>query len=95
MVCLIIVNTPGPGFVMIKARFGQVDDEVGQALFGQVRDQVGQFGQGQGQELDNIGLFSQVLYMNWLLFYRSFQIYSCKRRRIFYNHCRCRLACLG
>ena len=25
--CLIIVSTPGPGFVMIKARFGQVDDE--------------------------------------------------------------------
>ena len=35
---------------MIKARFGQVDDEVGHALFGQVGDQVGQFGQGQGQE---------------------------------------------
>ena len=50
MACLIIVSTPGPGFLMIKARFGQVDDEVGQALFGQVRDQVGQFGQGQGQE---------------------------------------------
>ena len=32
--CLIIVSTPGPGFVMIKARFGQVDDEVGHALFG-------------------------------------------------------------
>ena len=51
--CLIIVSTPGPGFVMIKARFGQVDDEVGHALFGQVGDQVGHFGQGQGQELDN------------------------------------------
>ena len=53
MACLIIVSTPGPGFLMIKARFGQVDDEVGHALFGQVGDQVGQFGQGQGQELDN------------------------------------------
>ena len=56
MVCLIIVSTPGPGFVMIKARFGQVDDEVGHALFGQVGDQVGQFGQGQGQELDNYSI---------------------------------------
>ena len=36
VVCLIIVSTPGPGFVMIKARFGQVDDEVGHALFGKV-----------------------------------------------------------
>ena len=45
MVCLIIVSTPGPSFVRIKARFGQVGDEVGQ-----VKDQ---FGQGQGQELDN------------------------------------------
>ena len=56
--CLIIVSTPGPGFLMIKARFGQVDDEVGHALFGQVGDQVGQVmdqvGQGQAQELDNI-----------------------------------------
>ena len=56
VVCLIIVSTPGPGFVMIKARFGQVDDEVGHALFGQVGDLVGQFGQGQGQELDKIAL---------------------------------------
>ena len=60
MVCLIIVSTPGPGFVMIKARFGQVDDEVGHALFGQVGDQVrkvkDQVGQGQGQELDNKAL---------------------------------------
>ena len=26
--CLIIVSTPGPGFVRVKARFGQVGDEV-------------------------------------------------------------------
>ena len=32
MACLIIVSTPGPGFVMIKAMFGQVDDEVGHAF---------------------------------------------------------------
>ena len=55
--CLIIVSTPGPGFVMIKVMFGQVDDEVRHALFGQVGDQVGQVKdqlcQGQGQELDN------------------------------------------
>ena len=58
VVCLIIVSTPGPGFVMIKARFGQVDDEVGHALFGQVGDQVGQFGQGQGQEtMVTMGLY--------------------------------------
>ena len=30
--CLIIVSTPGPGFVRIKARFGQVGDEVGQCF---------------------------------------------------------------
>ena len=27
--CLIIVSTPGPGFVRVKARFGQVGNEVG------------------------------------------------------------------
>ena len=43
--CLIIVSTPGQSFVRIRARFGQVGDQVGQ-----VKDQVGQ---GQGQELDN------------------------------------------
>ena len=32
VVCLIIVSTPGPGFVRIKARFGQVGDEVGQCF---------------------------------------------------------------
>ena len=47
--CLIIVSTPGPGFVMIKARFGQVDDEVGHALFGQVGDQVSQVKDQVGQ----------------------------------------------
>ena len=63
VVCLIIVSTPGPGFVMIKARFGQVDDEVGHALFGQVGDQVGQFGQGQGQEtMVTMGLFDYSVY---------------------------------
>ena len=48
---------PGPEFVKVKARFGQVG---GQAGLGQVwpfGDQVGQVqdqvGQGQGQELDN------------------------------------------
>ena len=57
MACLIIVSTSGPdlsrlrlslvGLVTrsIKARFGQVGDQVSQ-----VKDQVGQ---GQGQELDN------------------------------------------
>ena len=44
--CLIIVSTPGPGFVRVKARFGQVGDQVGH-----IKDHVGQ---GQGQELDNI-----------------------------------------
>ena len=48
MACLIIVSTPGPGFVRVKARFGQVGDQVGH-----IKDHVGQ-GQGQGQELDNI-----------------------------------------
>ena len=42
---LIIVSTPGPGFVRVKVRFAQVGD-----LVGQIKDQVGQ---GQGQELDN------------------------------------------
>ena len=28
--CLIIVSTPGPDFVSVKARFGQVGDQVGQ-----------------------------------------------------------------
>ena len=27
--CLIIVSTPGPDFVRVKARFGQVGDQVG------------------------------------------------------------------
>ena len=27
--CLIIVSTPGPGFVRVKVRFGQIGDEVG------------------------------------------------------------------
>ena len=36
VVCLIIVSTPGPHFVKVKARSSQVGDEVGQ---------------GQGQEL--------------------------------------------
>ena len=52
MACLIIVSTPGPGFVRIKARFGQVGDQVDQA-----EDQVGQ-GKGQGQELDNLQVSS-------------------------------------
>ena len=30
LACLIIVSTPGPCFVMVKVRFGQVSDEVGQ-----------------------------------------------------------------
>ena len=30
VVCLIIVSTPGPCFVRVKVRFGQVGDEVGQ-----------------------------------------------------------------
>ena len=30
--CLIIVSTPGPGFVRVNARFDQVDDEVGQGF---------------------------------------------------------------
>ena len=46
VVCLIIVSTSGPDFVKVKARFGQLGDQVSQ-----VKDQVGQ---GQGQELDNI-----------------------------------------
>ena len=67
MVCLIIVSTTGPGFVMIKARLGQVDDEVGHALFGQVGDQVGQFGQGQGQELDkNLPYMSLIHRVGWV-----------------------------
>ena len=36
---------PGPDFVKVKARFGQVRDQLSH-----VKDQVGQ---GQGQELDN------------------------------------------
>ena len=28
--CLIIVSTPGPDFVRVKARFGKFGDEVGQ-----------------------------------------------------------------
>ena len=47
--CLIIVSTPSPGFVKLKAKFGQVsqvDDKVDQ-----VKNQVGQV---QGQGLDNI-----------------------------------------
>ena len=39
-----IVSSPGPGFVKVKARFGQVGDQVSQ-----VKNQVGH---GQGQELD-------------------------------------------
>ena len=38
-----IVSSPGPGFVRLKARFGQVGDQVSQ-----VKDPV-----SQGQELDN------------------------------------------
>ena len=52
---------PGPEFVKVKARFGQV---VGWAGLGQVWPfgyQVGQdqdqVGQGQGKELDNIDIF--------------------------------------
>ena len=37
---------PGPDFVKVKARFGQVRDQLSH-----VKDQVGQ---GQGQELDNL-----------------------------------------
>ena len=29
VVCLIIVSTPGPDFAKVKARFGQVGDQVG------------------------------------------------------------------
>ena len=58
MVCLNIVSSPGPGFVKVRARFGQVGDQVGQGFVCQVGDQVSQVkdqdGQGQGQELDNI-----------------------------------------
>ena len=32
MVCLIIVSTPGPHFVKVKARFGQFGDEYGQGF---------------------------------------------------------------
>ena len=41
---------PGPDFVKVKVRFGQVGDEVGQGQVCPFGDQVGQ---GQGQELDN------------------------------------------
>ena len=34
VVCLIIVSTPGPNFVKVKARFSQVGDEVGQCFVG-------------------------------------------------------------
>ena len=44
VVCLNILSSPGPDFVKVKARFGQVGDQVSQ-----VKDQVGQ---GQDQELD-------------------------------------------
>ena len=30
VVCLIIVSTPGPDFAKVKARFGQVSDQVNQ-----------------------------------------------------------------
>ena len=29
VVCLIIVSTPGPDFAKVKARFGQVGDQIG------------------------------------------------------------------
>ena len=29
-----IVSSPGPGFVKVKARFGQVGDYLGQGFFG-------------------------------------------------------------
>ena len=32
VVCLIIVSTPGPVFVRVKARFDQFGDEVGQGF---------------------------------------------------------------
>ena len=46
----------------IKARFGQVDDQVKQ-----VKDQVGQ-GQGQGQELDNCSICKTLLVHFHLLY---------------------------
>ena len=30
--CLIIVSTPGPDFVRVKARFGKFGDEIGQSF---------------------------------------------------------------
>ena len=35
--CLIIVSTPGPDFAKVKARFGQVGDQVGDQV-DQVKD---------------------------------------------------------
>ena len=32
VVCLIIVSTPGPNFVKVRARFGQFGDEYGQGF---------------------------------------------------------------
>ena len=32
VVCLIIVSTPGPHFVKVKARFGQFGDKYGQGF---------------------------------------------------------------
>ena len=32
VVCLNLVSSPGPGFVKVRARFGQFGDEVGQGF---------------------------------------------------------------
>ena len=45
------MDKPGPDFVKVKVRFGQVGDEVGQGQVWPVGDLVGQ---DQGQELDNM-----------------------------------------
>ena len=44
VVCLIIVSTPGPDFAKVKARFGQVGDQVGQV--DQVKDHWSRPGPG-------------------------------------------------
>ena len=74
VVCLNIVSSPGPGFVKVKARFGQVCDLVGLGQVWPVGDQVSQVkdqvGQGKGQELD----ICKNLHSDQVLFHLSLEI---------------------
>ena len=62
---MVVVFTPGPSFVKVKAGLVGLVMRLAKALFYQVRDQVGQVknqvGQGQGLKLDNISDFKTEL----------------------------------